>query len=538
MYFYKNLNSTMRLKLILSSLLLIFLFNACRKDFVFQPSEGGLEFSKDTIYFDTVFTNIGSSTYTLKVYNRSNNDIKIPMIRFGKGINSKYRMTVDGMVGNNNRIFEGVELLANDSMFIFIETTVDIAEANPETFLYTDFIEFQNVKTETQKVELVTLIKDAYFLFPQRNQEGIYESIPIGEDQIYGFFLDENDPDNGNELIWTNEKPYVIYGYAAVPPNKTLQIQPGARIHCHFNSGIIAYNNSTIKALGSPSLNPENPLENEIIFEGNRLEPGFSDIPGQWNFIWLTQGSTNHEFEHVTIKNASLGLYVTGHTNYNNPNADVRLRNTQIYNCSNMGILSYTGYLSAENTVVNNAGLASVACAYGGKYSFNHCTISNTWPSSQQVALLISNFTEGFEPLQQDLVQANFHNCIVYGNNSISMFLDRDENAAFNFKFDHSLIRFNNINNQFTNNPLYQFSTDNERYVNCLIATNSTLNNPRFLDVNNNNFNINKATSAAVEMSNSLFSALVPFDLNQQSRPTPPASQADLGAYQAVEVEE
>ena len=202
-------------------------------------------------------------------------------------------------------------------------------------------------------------------------------------------------------MIWTNEKPYVIYGYAAVPPNKTLTIQAGARIHCHFNSGIIAYNNSTIKALGEPSLDANNPTENEIIFEGDRLEPGFSNVPGQWGFIWLTQGSTNHEFEHVTIKNGTVGLYVTGNTSYDNPNADLRLRNTQIYNCSNMGILSLTGYISGENMVINNAGQASLACAYGGKYAFNHCTFNNSWPSSQQVAVLVTNNDDRFDPTTQ-----------------------------------------------------------------------------------------------------------------------------------------
>ena len=40
---------------------------SCRKDFAFEPSSGGLEFSKDTVYLDTVFTNIGSSTYKLKI---------------------------------------------------------------------------------------------------------------------------------------------------------------------------------------------------------------------------------------------------------------------------------------------------------------------------------------------------------------------------------------------------------------------------------------------------------------------------------------
>jgi hypothetical protein len=68
---------------------LIFLFfvglaitvSSCRQDFVFQPSTGDLVFSKDTIYLDTVFANIGSSTYTLKVYNKSSKDIKIPTIQ-------------------------------------------------------------------------------------------------------------------------------------------------------------------------------------------------------------------------------------------------------------------------------------------------------------------------------------------------------------------------------------------------------------------------------------------------------------------------
>ena len=49
---------------------------SCRNDFDFEPSVGNLSFSKDTVYLDTVFTNIGSSTYTLKVYNKSNKNIR------------------------------------------------------------------------------------------------------------------------------------------------------------------------------------------------------------------------------------------------------------------------------------------------------------------------------------------------------------------------------------------------------------------------------------------------------------------------------
>src|SRR5690554_5318081 len=101
---------------------LLLLVSSCREDFYFEPSSGNLEFSRDTVYLDTVFSNIGSSTYTLKVYNRSNKDIKIPSIRLGEGENSKYRLMVDGLPG---KVFDNIELLAKDSMFVFIETTIN-----------------------------------------------------------------------------------------------------------------------------------------------------------------------------------------------------------------------------------------------------------------------------------------------------------------------------------------------------------------------------------------------------------------------------
>lgn len=509
--------------------LLSILTTSCRQDFNFEPSTVTLEFSRDTIFMDTVFTNIGSSTYTLKVYNRSNKNIKIPTIKFGQGLNSRFRMTVDGMVGNQNRIFENVEMLARDSMFIFIETTVPVSAADPETFLFEDVIQFFSVNNTPQEVTVVTLVKDAIFLFPQRSDEGIYESIPVGEGQIYGFFLDENDPANGNELIWTAEKPYVIYGYAAVPSQKTLEIQAGAKIHFHANSGLIAYPNASINAVGLPSPSGSNQI-NEIEFRGDRLEPGFQNVPGQWGFIWLTQGSGPHLFKHCTIRNASVGLYITGNRGLSTPQADVSLENVQIYNASNMGILSFTGDIKGENVVVNNAGAAAVVCGYGGRYFFNHSTFNNPWPSSRQLTLLVSNFDERFDPPVQPLVQADFHNCIIYGNNAISMNLVRSEAQPFNVKFDHCLIRFNNVNNAFTNNPLYQF-TDTNRYINCYISRNTQEFNPRFTDVPNHQLTLMEE-SGVREKSNPAFSSLVPLDLLQRPRPTAPAILSDLGAYQ------
>ena len=161
-----------RLLIIFIYLIVIIFWSSCKNDFNFQLGSGNLSFSKDTVYLDTIFTNIGSSTYNLKVYNKSNENIIIPNINLGNGENSYYRLNVDGIYGsdsNAGKYFENIELLANDSLYIFIETTVDIGNLSDQgtQFLYTDYIQF-NSGENFQKVELVTLIKDAIFIYPQR----------------------------------------------------------------------------------------------------------------------------------------------------------------------------------------------------------------------------------------------------------------------------------------------------------------------------------------------------------------------------------
>ena len=486
--------------------------SSCRTDFETVASTGDLEFSKDTVYLDTVFTNIGSSTYNLKVYNRSNKDITIPSIKLGKELSSKYRMTIDGMQGNQGKAFDNVTLLAKDSLYIFIETTASIAEANPADLLYTDQILFDS-GANLQKVELVTLIQDAVFLHPKRFDDGTTETLPIGGENIYGFFLDDNDPVNGNEYLFTNQKPYVIYGYAAVPSGKTVTFEAGSRVHFHADSGLILGPNASINVNGSRSITDK--LENEVIFEGDRLEPEFSDVPGQWGTIWLTSGSTNHKVNHLTIKNATIGLLIQ-----NNDETTVDIKNTQIYNCSNYGVLAQTAKINGENMVINNAGQASLACTYGGDYKFTHCTFNNNWNSSSQVSVLVNNYILGAIPEAKPLTAATFNNCIIYGSYLNEMFLNKKSGAAFEYQFNNCLLKFDNTSNQYTNNPEYQFNTDPNHYNNIILNK-----DPKFLNVSQNKFNIEE-TSAAFAKGDAAY--LIPLDIMGKTRTLPP----DLGAYQ------
>ena len=502
----------MRPKIISFFIGVVLSISSCRSDFETVASTGDLEFSKDTIYLDTVFTNIGSSTYRLKVYNKSKKDINIPTIKLGKGLNSKYRMTVDGMQGTNGKIFNNVVLLAKDSLYIFIETTATITDANPTDFLYTDQIQFDSGEN-LQNVELVTLIQDAIFLYPKRFADGTTETLPIGDEKIDGFYLDENDPINGNELQFTNDKPYVIYGYAAVPSDKTATFEAGTRVHFHANSGLIIAKNASININGTPSATEK--LENEVVFEGDRLEPGFANVPGQWGTIWLTDGSTNNKVNHLTIKNATIGLLIQ-----NNDGTTVSIKNTQIYNSSNYGILAQTAKINGENLVINNAGLASLACTYGGNYSFTHATFNNNWNSSKQVAVLVSNYISGAIPEAKALTMATFNNCIIYGSYSNEMSLTRKTGAAFEYQFNNCWIKFDNVSNQFTPNADYQFNTDSAHYNAILLNK-----DPKFFNTSQNKFNID-ATSAAFAKGNSAY--LIPLDILGNTRSLPP----DLGAYQ------
>lgn len=486
--------------------------SSCREDFEFEPSTGNLTFSKDTVYCDTVFTNISSSTYSLKVYNKSNKDIKIPTIRLARP-DSKYRITVDGMTGENqnNHTFRDVELLAKDSMYIFIEVTADVASSNPTDFLYTDQILFDE-GTNQQKVELVTLIQDAYFLYPKRFSDGTTETLEIEglSDSIYGFFLDENDPVNGNEYLWKNDKPYVIYGYAAVPNAKTLEIEPGARIHFHADSGLIVGNGATLKAKGT--------LEDKIIFEGDRLEPGFSNVAGQWETVWLTAGSTNNEIEHVIIKNAVVGLNIDS-----NDGNFMPIKNTEIYNSSLIGLYAKTAKIQGENVVINNAGIASLACTLGGSYEFKHCTFNNNWSSSRQVAVLLNNFytDENGNEVPFDLNQADFKNCVIYGSNTNELSIAKSQKPDVIWTvpvFTKCVIKFG-----ITSNVLYSFIYDNLEI--------KRSENPNFLDVSNNKLNIGGDNSSAKGFGVNIG---VPFDILGNERVSP----FDVGAYNWVTFED
>ena len=503
----------MRNLLILLSIILTLSISSCRKDFSTVPSFGQLEFSKDTVFLDTIFSNIGSATYNLKVYNRGNQDITIPTIVLEKGLSSNYRLNVDGIPGKD---FQNIDILAKDSIFVFVETTVDISSISDP--LYTDKILFDN-GTNQQEVELVTLVQDANFIYPDRDPftMTVNSLILDGETtSINGRFL------TTEELIFTNTKPTVIYGYAAVPENSTLTVTAGAKVYFHNNSGLIIDRGASLKVNGS--------LNEKVVFEGDRLENTFSNIPGQWGTIWLRAGSKENEINNAQIKNGIIGILVDSISSNTTPTLIVK--NSEITNHSNFGLYGRETSIVGENLVIGNAGEASLACTIGGNYNFTHSTFANYWANGIRSlqTVYINNFytynnSTGQEITEtRDLIAANFTNCIIDGNNNIEFLPDRVEGSIFNFKVSNTLIKFSDLNNLFAGIPEINFD-DTNLYDNIILNGVSHFKNPTM-----NDFIIGQE-SQAINFGNSDGANLIPFDILGISRLLSP----DAGAYQHID---
>ena len=59
-----------------------------------------LEFSVDTLMFDTIFTTVGSTTQRLKVYNPYQENVLISRIRLAGGDFSNFRLNINGQMEN------------------------------------------------------------------------------------------------------------------------------------------------------------------------------------------------------------------------------------------------------------------------------------------------------------------------------------------------------------------------------------------------------------------------------------------------------
>jgi len=376
--------------------------SGCR-EVVFSDEPGlELEFSSDTILFDTVFTTVGSVTLPLKVYNPHKTAVSIDRIALANP-NSPFRINVDGYPGPEVR---DLPLLADDSLWIFIEVTVDPNSAT-SPFVVEDELEVE-LNGGLQTVTLAAWGRNAHF----HGGLNRVEALPCAE-------------------TWAPDKPHVVYGVAVVDEDCTLNILAGTEVYFHAKSGIWI-NQATLIADGS--------IQSPITFRGNRLEDGYVDLPGQWGIevdfeyetdfgvetftvarggLWF-YGSKGSVVDHAIIEGGTIGIQVDTVGTASAP--ALTLTNSRIRNMTATGLFAQGGVIDGWNNLITDCGQVCAAFTLGGVYRMDHCTFANYWSEGVRQAPAVF-FNDWYESADGELVVRSlegsvFRNCIMWGNNA------------------------------------------------------------------------------------------------------------------------
>lgn len=478
----------------------LFSLISCRTDMDFEPLDQPLRLSTDTVFLDPVFSETTSSSYLIKIYNTSNKNIKIPQVTLGKGDQSYFNLLIEGVSGKH---FSNVELLAKDSLYVFIHT---VGKADPQSneFIYTDQIRLQGYN-QPQSIELITVIKDAYFLHPAKAEQQVLHQVQLNEEQtIEGFYLGDTKVHAQNTLKMNNSKPYVIYGYALIPENQTLYIEQGTQIYFHENSGIVGLKGSAIQATGT--------LEQPITLRQDRLESPYAYTAGQWSGVRL-QNPGPSVLNYVSIEQAKIGLFLDHAT-------DITIANTTLFNHSYTALEAVNSTIIGQNIVAANTQNATVVLRDGGNYVFQHCTFSNTGFRPDQMAMRIENNTDF--PFERLLIQ----NSILHSAIAQSFVLSSTDTSSI--RFESTALKDTSKRN--TTNPLYNY-TNELLYFNTVLLDTPELAAIDFHDPKTNQYYYSSLMTHLIGKGDVAIANRIPQDINGKSRTTTP----DLGAYQHSE---
>jgi len=433
--------------------------------------------ANDEVRFDTVFTSIGSVTKKFTVYNPSNSDITTNIFLSG-GKSSFYSINVNGLPGTD---FKNVEIREKDSIFIFVKVNINPLDQN-NPFLVTDAIDFLT-GSKRQEVKLIAYGQDARYIVAGSN----------------GYKIVANPHET---TTWTKERPYVVYGWAAIDSLGTLIIEPGTKIYFHHNSGLWAYRYSKLIVGEGGS------LDEPVLFRGDRLEKEFEDDYAQWNRIWINEG-TNVSINNAIITNAFIGIQVDPLMEI--IPTSVKIENTIVKNTKHCGV--FGRFLSLEMTncvITGNEGFSLQLEA--GRYSMKHLTIANYYKWERKApACFVSN--KASDPIYSEMPAINtkvdFYNCIIYGKPEAKIETEievvKDNGAELEITFQHCLLRVKNSAPYFDN---------------CLLNK-----DPKFKDINKLDFSLQSSSPA-------IGAGKPDIGVDNDILGKPRGDKPDIGAYQ------
>ncbi len=457
--------------LAIRSLLAIAIFTviaSCKKESYITAPSANLNITADTIKFDTVFTTIGSVTKSFKIINENDQKILLSHIKLMGSNASAYHININGVPANT---LTDITIEANDSIYVFVSVTIDPnLITNP--FIVNDSIEI-SFNGNDRVVQLEAFGKNAHFI----------------RDQV---IIDT--------VSWTNDLPYVILGNLQIDTTATLFIDAGCKIYLHANAAILV--DGTLQAIGAKN--------NEVQFNGDRLDEPYCNLSGAWPGIYFRNESKNNQLIFSIIKNATRAISIENPSV--NANPKLLISQSIIDNALETGIASVNSSINADNTLISNCG-NNIKITLGGDYAFTNCTIasySTVYLLHTEPVLQVSNYSIQNGSIATANTNALFTNCIFWGDggtvdNEISV--NKEGVNTFNVVLQHCLFKgLSDPSNTTMNNvirnqdPLFD-SIDIENNYFDFRATNLSsplidqgVNTSFLLDLNNNTRQIGLST--------------------------------------------
>ncbi len=332
--------------------------------------------STDTVMFDTIFTSIGSTTQNFLIYNPYDEDLLISGIELTGGDESSFRLNVNGYAESE---LTDVRIRAKDSLYIFVEVTIDPVHSNSPIVVSDSII--VSTRERRQTVKLIAYGQDVILLKKEWLQTQTF----------------------------TKDKPYLISDYIVVDTTQTLTIESGARLYFQNDASLLVLGSLIVKGT----------KDEPVLFASHRLEEWYADKPGQWGYIHLLPGSSGTTIDYAIIRNGLMGILADSVGL--NDDEPLLINNTKIEHISSFGLLAQSAGIKVTNSLFGDCGTHSLAITVGGDYEFTHCTFANyfEWSFRSSPAVFINNYYKD-EQGKVNIVplrNASFRNCIIYGRN-------------------------------------------------------------------------------------------------------------------------
>ncbi len=410
--------------------LFIVALSACEKPRVFVE-EGMLDFSADTLKYDSIFTTHQAPTGRLIVTNNTKKNVRISRVWLNSGLDSELSLIVDGVVADD---VSDVELAKGDSLHVFVTFT----STERDNFIE-EFINFE-VGGELQQVMVRARIIDAYLIRTERDSLGRY-LIPVIR----------------NDTTLPTDKFIVVDGPLVVEGGATLTLAAGTRIAFtpfkddNFNLFSMIYvDTGRLVIQGMPGM----PVQLHSSRFDSTSFGDYKENPGQWRGLWFTKNSYNNHIEHALIKNGLIGIRIdsTAYRGSNEPKLTMKfteIRNMAAYGIWGLGFdpngLGDAPMLVMENCLVHNCAERTILANGGGNYEFYNCTFANyNFGFIRRTPQLYAN-NYLYDPVSEQIIgeydlRFRMTNSILYGTEEEELLLE-DFGKSFDVVFDHTLVK-------------------------------------------------------------------------------------------------